>query len=432
MIDLFLSVPILYKVLGTLLLILILNHFFKNLLVSVGIGAILLGLWSGHSLGAIAEIAWKRVSSPDNLLLMVVVLQVIWLSTLMSEAGVMQDLVQVIRARIPRYLAFAALPAVIGFLPMPGGAIFSAPLVESCDQHGKLPGQLKAQTNYWFRHIWEFWWPLYPAVLLACDLTGLEIWQFILLQIPLTLLAVGSGYLFLLRRIPREEETKDPPSAAGPSFWFLIAPILAVISSYAIVRLALPSLAGFNKYLPMLIGLFLALIVLRLQRKSSLSNWKRVVFSKRAYSLVLLIAVVRIYGAVLEAPLAGGVLLVEQMRIELSHFGIPLTAVMALIPLISGMAMGLFVGVVGASFPIVLSLIGQDPALGRLLSVTVLSYSFGFMGTMLSPVHVCLVVTNEYFKTQLLHTMISLIKPVSVFLLGALLFSLGIARLWAV
>ncbi len=65
---------------------------------------------------------------------------------------------------------------------------------------------LKTRTNYWFRHVWEYWWPLYPGVILTFDLTGLQIWQLILVQAPVSLLAITGGYLFLLRRIPRDDD----------------------------------------------------------------------------------------------------------------------------------------------------------------------------------------------------------------------------------
>ena len=40
-----------------------------------------------------------------------VLLLVIWLSSLMAEGGVMRDLVEAVRSRVPKRLAFAALPA---------------------------------------------------------------------------------------------------------------------------------------------------------------------------------------------------------------------------------------------------------------------------------------------------------------------------------
>jgi hypothetical protein len=88
--------------------------------------------------------------------------------------------------------------------------------------------------------------------------------------------------------------------------------------------------------------------------------------------------------------------------------------------------MGSTVGLVGASFPLALSLLGPEPALGRLLATTVLAYGFGFMGELLSPVHVCLVVSAEYFRTRLLHGLTSLIPPALLVLAGVTLWQFAI------
>jgi len=131
-------------------------------------------------------------------MLMIVIFLIIWLSNQMDLTGVMEELVKTIRARVSSRAALAAMPAVIGLLPMSGGAIFSAPMVDSCDHENSLSQDLKTQINYWFRHIWEYWWPLYPGVLLAVDLAGIEIWQFVLVQLPLCFcsISIGSFYFF--------------------------------------------------------------------------------------------------------------------------------------------------------------------------------------------------------------------------------------------
>jgi hypothetical protein len=118
------------------------------------------------------------------------------------------------------------------------------------------------------------------------------------------------------------------------------------------------------------------------------------------------------------------------VREELSLAGIPLTAVMMLVPFISGLAMGLSVGAVGASFPIVLSLLGPSPATGALLSAAVLAYGCGYVGQLLSPVHVCLVVSNAYFKTRLAKSLPALLAPTAVVLAGIVLVSRVILWLW--
>jgi hypothetical protein len=423
-----LAVPILVKVIGTLILIILLNRLLHNLLAAVSLGTVILGLWSGHSLIALVLIAWRRFSSLNNVLLLVVILLVIWLSTRMSTTGVMEDLVQTVQSGIPRRAAFAALPAVIGFLPMPGGAIFSAPLVEGSDQNSEVMPIVKAQTNYWFRHIWEYWWPLYPGVILALDLTGLEIWQFVLVQFPITLVAILSGYLFILRRIPNGRRTVKH-SLRIKKLIALLLPIVTVIVVYLLIQTLLPGMVAVSRYLPMLIGLSLALLVVQLQRKGSASDWIRTVLNRKTLLLVVLIGVIRIYGAVIETPLPGGTLMVEALRVELAQIGIPVLAVVMLIPFITGLAMGLAIGCVGASFPILLSLMGPDPGLGMLLSYTVLAYGFGFMGQLLSPVHVCLLVSSQYFKTSLLRVLIGLIPPVSVVMVGILIVSQAVLRI---
>jgi len=118
----------------------------------------------------------------------------------------------------------------------------------------------------------------------------------------------------------------------------------------------------------------------------------------------------------IEAPLDSGPSMVAQMRVELGDWGIPVLAVLMLIPLISGMATGLAVGFVGASFPIVLSLLGEAPSLGTVLSTTVLVYGFGYTGMILSPVHVCLIVTNEHFSTPVPRALAGLVWPCVVVL----------------
>ncbi len=87
---------------------------------------------------------------------------------------------------------FAGLPALIGMLPMPGGAIFSAPLVDSVDDNDELFSSEKAAVNYWFRHIWEYWWPMYPGVILAVKYSGLS-FGFVGASFPIVVALIGNN-----------------------------------------------------------------------------------------------------------------------------------------------------------------------------------------------------------------------------------------------
>ncbi len=432
MADALLAAPVIVKVLGALSLILVMNRLCRHLIVSVAVGTVVLALWSGHSVPAMALIAWRRFLSGGTLLLVLVVFEVIWLSSQMSVTGVMGDLVEAVRARLSRRGAVAVLPAVIGLLPMPGGAVFSAPLVDSVDADDSISPHLKTQANHWFRHIWEYWWPLYPGVLLAMELTGLDVWQFMLLGIPLSLCAVAAGYVFLLRRIPAEGGDRAAGhSAVGHRFLVLVLPIIVVIGCYAAVRLsyagvelAWPGAPAMNKYIPMAIGLVGAMLVLQRQRPLGRSGWREILLSRRALNMAAIVAAVSVYGGFVDARLPNGEPLVAQMRVEMADWGIPFLAIVMLLPLVSGLATGLSIGFVGASFPIVISLLGDRPPMSVLLSTTVLAYGFGFAGMLLSPVHVCLVVASEYFKTRVLANAAGLLKPTAVVLTASFLYHL--------
>ncbi len=434
MFDAILAAPVLVKVVGSLALILAVNRFARSLVVSVTAGTLALGLWTGQPASVVLGAVWARMRSADQLCLIGTIFLVIWLSSQMVAAGVMEDLVGSVRSRLSRRGSMAVLPAVIGFLPMPGGAIFSAPLVDQCDTDGSVEPLLKTKTNYWFRHIWEYWWPLYPGVLLAISITGLEVWQFTLVQMPLTVFVVSAGYVWLLRRIHPTGEAPDTAGQAGPRprFLALMLPILVVIGTYAAVRLgtwrarqAWPDLPALNKYAPMMAGLVLAMAMLGLQRPLGWDKWKPILFSRRTVMMVVIIAIIRVYGGLIESNLGGEASLVEQMQGEIDGWAVHLfggesqlvdLVVIMLLPFIAGITTGVCIGFVGASFPIVVGLVGPEPSVAELMAATALAFGFGYMGMMLSPVHVCLIVTNQHFRTRVLHSLRGLLLPAATVL----------------
>ncbi len=412
--------PVIIKVLVSLGIILAVNKVLKNLSLSILFGTLALAFWSGQTLGTIPYIAWKRFWSIENGMLSVIIILVIWLSSQMAAAGIMNDLVHTIKARLSFKGALMVLPAVIGLLPMPGGALFSAPLVDDCDETGSIDPLLKTRINYWFRHIWEYTWPLYPGLILTSSISGLHIWQLFFLGLPMTILAVVFGYFFFIRKINVLSNIKKN---AEYHFFTLISPIIVVIGVYMVILIFIPSFSRISKYLPMTTGLLVAMIFLQIMRPLNLSRWKTIIFAKKPFTMVLIVVLVRIYGAFIEAKLPGGTYLMDQMRIELNQTGIPLTLLILLIPFISGLTTGVSVGFVGASMPIVISLLGSNPSLFHLLSTVIMSFTFGFMGVMLSPVHVCLIVTTEYFKTNLVKSLAAIIFPAITMMIAVLVYA---------
>ncbi len=413
------SAPYAVRVLGSLLAILLVNRFAAPLYLSVAAGATLLFFWAGHDLAAFFSFAVDRLVTPGYLFLLAAIFQIIILSGQMLKAGIMKELAATVKSLVPRRVSLALLPAIIGILPMPGGALFSAPLVEEIDNDTAVDPSVKAQINYWFRHIWEYWWPLYPGMLLAVKISGLPMPVFIAVMLPLTFFSVLGGYLFILRGVPVTASNVKTSGSQQISIVRLMAPFMLIVGMYAIVSVVFPKLAGISRFLPVMIGVTTAQIFIQISWPIDCAGWRAVLLNGRPGILIATVACILVYGALIEAPLPDGTLLIARMKDELIDLGIPIVLAIGIIPFVSGVTTGIALGFVGASFPIVMSMAGNGGP-GVLASV-VLAYGCGYIGMMLSPVHICLVVTNEYFKTRMGVVLLRLVRPLAVVLAGTIM-----------
>jgi len=87
------------------------------------------------------------------------------------------------------------------------------------------------------------------------------------------------------------------------------------------------------------------------------------------------------------------------VKTELGLYGVPTLAIVVVLPFVSGFVTGIAIGFVGTSFPLVASLVEGGRSF---LAYGVLAYGFGYMGMMLTPLHLCFLVTKDYFRADLL------------------------------
>jgi len=169
----------------------------------------------------------------------------------------------------------------------------------------------------------------------------------------------------------------------------------------------------------MVVGILAAQLYLQRRRPLDRGSWRKILLSRATVNLAFLVLIVTIYGAFVEARLPDGSFLMEQVRRELVDLGIPVLLVIMCVPFVAGLTTGIAVGMVGAAFPVVMGLMGESPARAELLSTTLLAYALGYMGMILSPVHVCLIVSNKHFETNLAESLIRLLKPAAMVIAGA-------------
>jgi len=94
-----------------------------------------------------------------------------------------------------------------------------------------------------------------------------------------------------------------------------------------------------------------------------------------------------------------------------------------------GLVSGITIAFVGTTFPILISLIHASPASHALLPYLILSLVSGFVGVLYSPLHVCLLLSNEYFETSMDQVYRHLLIPCSAMVIAALIYFHVLVRL---
>jgi integral membrane protein (TIGR00529 family) len=337
--------------------------------------------------------------------LVLIVGLILVLSRIMDGAGQMQRLVERFTqlTRDPRTVG-SVMTAMIGLLPMPGGALFSAPLVETSLSGQNVSGEQKTLLNYWFRHIWEYWWPLYPGVVLAVALLKVETWCYMLFMAPLTLISVLAGIVFILKPMGSVQ-----PNGTGRITWVALKhfiwemmPILVVVLVIGLTG-ALTAVMGLfglrvkvSGAVSILPGLVAAIIWVCSVNRVPRIKIRSALFDRTILPMLFLVLSIMVFQGTLTESQA-----VLKIRDELAAYRVPLILVIALMPFLSGFITGLAVGFVGLSFPLVIPMFPANPW-WEFMSCAALAYTFGYMGMMLSPIHLCFLVTKDFYKASLL------------------------------
>jgi hypothetical protein len=371
-------------ILGVFLLIVVLLRLRLNLGWVMLIAAAVLGLLTGVAPLRLVPIAFRSLIAPDAVSLILALALIMVLENILRKTGTLQTLVGSLQRLLGDNRAVMALmPAIIGILPSAGGARFSAPMVEESSNGCLMAAERKSFVNYWFRHIWEYVSPLYPGFILAATVAGISMgslfrWQFLF---PPTVLAAGIVYGFrgvAATPHPRSQERARDIGRFALSFAPIAVVMVLVIAVGVNIALALTGvvivLLVAHRYTP-------ARIVATVRESMSLKT-------------LFMVAGVLVFRGVMEAS---GV--VDTLPGTMKQAGVPVVLILFAMPFVVGLITGITVAYVGATFPLLLPLIG---GVGH-PDMPLLAFAFaaGFAGVMFSPVHLCLVLTRDYFKSAL-------------------------------
>jgi len=352
-----------------------------NLGITLNVTALLLAFLV-LDLPEIGTVIIQTTFSPLTISLVVATFGIMFLSLLYKETKVIETLSESLSKIINNSkLIVSMLPAVIGLLPVGGGALMSAPLVEAETEKLGLKEDKKTYVNLWFRHTIFPVYPVSQVLILIAMLTGLTLTSLILRQIPVVVSMVIIGYIISLRKtdkIKEEENVKANRGSELRRFGITFSPILATIITVVVFGVDV-SIAAF-------IGVAALLIIGRPNFKTFIKPFK----NWAIWGITL-----AAYGAFLLRNAAEAIGISQVFGSLVANGNIDILILLIVIPAFLSAITGSPSGGIAISVSILTGIVSFTPKSASLL------YISSYLGYVVAPTHLCLVLTAEYFKCSL-------------------------------
>ena len=375
------------KILAIFTLIVLLIKRKINLGISMMIGAGGLALLYLLPLSATGNALVSAITSYTTIQMMAALGLIMVMENIMRKTDAFKQMMESLK-RVVRdtRVVLAAPPAIIGMVPSIGGAYFSAPLVEEAGSAISISPERKGFINYWFRHIWEYVLPTYPGLILASAITHVPLGKLILYQMPFAVMVVISGGIFCFRGLDLNRQgasTMDmPKTMEGRELARLAASLFPILSIILLVALLHMDIA-----IVMVVVISFMFIYHRFPLKRIATTLRESI----SWNILLIIVGVMFFKETLRATGA-----VDGISLFLTQTGFPLIILFFILPFLVGLLTGLTIAFVGTAFPLLITLSGGAPEIGKMA----FAFASGFMGVMFSPMHLCFVLTGEYFSAD--------------------------------
>lgn len=317
----------------------------------------------------------------ETLRLVSIILLIAFLGFIYRDSGQVKRLIKELRTALPdRRAVIASIPALFGLMPMPGGALVSAPMIDEEGDELGVDNIHKAFLNWWFRHIWFAVYPLGLGLILAGTISGLSIYMIALFNLPIFAVHISAGVVWGLGDI--EVQNKGDEGIR-------VNPLLIIWElSPIILALLLNILLDIPLYFSLVVSIIF--IILQNYEKYELDDLPRI--GREGFSVNLLLAS---FGIMLfKGTIERSGVLPPVVNTLGEH--IPILGVVIIGAFCVGLLLGHMPAAVGIGFPVLLPLL---PVIN--LQTVALVYLIILLGYLISPLHLCIILTVEYFDADL-------------------------------
>ncbi|MFA5364779.1 MAG: DUF401 family protein [Candidatus Bathyarchaeia archaeon] len=358
-------------------------------------GFLSLGLWETGT------VLLETCVDVTTLSLVFASLFIMLMSVLYKETGLVNDLTTSLGGFIKNSkVIVSVLPAVIGLMPVAGGALMSAPIVDTEADKLGLDNTKKTFVNIWFRHAIIPVYPVTQFIVLTAALTQISLDALIVRQVFVVIVMVLVGYFIGLRKTQNKKQVNvQTQTDKKTNLKLLLASFSPII-----VTVVLTAFLNVDIAVSTLTGVFTILVVTKASKAVP-----KVLKNKAVWEVTL-----AAFGAMLLKNVtvaSGASQILGNMLANTNMDGIIMLTV---VPAVLAFLTGSTSGAIALSIPILAETVAFIPKTASLL------YISAYLGYMIAPTHLCLVFTVEYFKTSMGKSMKYLIPATVVSLAAAL------------
>ena len=285
-------------------------------------------------------------------------------------------------------VTLAFMPAFLGLLPSLGGARFSAPIVQEASEGIAVDDEEKSAINLWFRHIFEFSNPLMPGVILACGIANVSIGDLIDQVGWVTILCFILGWIFLIvpLKITDPEKATNTQHDRTIDWKSLVLAFGPIVTSFLLI-------VAFGVQAALAMGLvvvaFIPLYFWFKRPISVKSVFTESLDKKLFFNVICILYFIQLLTVI-------GTL--DEIVNAFNNSALPQAVIIACLSFIFGVMTGMGQGYIAIVMPIVALM-----APGNIVLVGI-AMVYGMAGQMVTPTHLCILVTVEYFKSRLWKT----------------------------
>lgn len=386
------------------------------------IATAIMALTSGLEAGEALSVIWRSFTDKATCELAAAVLSIGLFSTIMQATGFLDRAVEGLTALLGNVkAALMAVPALVGTMPVLGGAALSAPLVDKLGRPLGLGPDQKAAINLVFRHGMFFVFPFSTSLILTSKLTGFSVPRLIAKMWPMSLALWGVGYFALLHKAPaghhasfgRDEKGAREASATlsgDPNVGERAGQAGALVSGESRGKTRLDGLREFLIYggpllLALAFGMVLSLplwlaltggmaiaLALALWQKRPLPPRDMLLKGANLSHVVAMFWIMAFRSFVEMAPVF------RDLVDKATAAGIPTALLAILLPLAFGYANASQQATLSVLVPIFVPSSGSEAIR---LGLTSLIYGSSFTSYFFSPLHMCQILTCQYYNVSL-------------------------------